>query len=643
MDEDEISFVATPASDAGCHIGLPFQRMFFQNDAGKNTNKHLRNNITYDEFDNKREHEERKKILQAHQPDIPQRCIVDQSETKRVVWLQSDELLRRQGLLKMNGMWVDKLQSQQILPIDENQNGVGSSIIGNENDEDDDDRKSMFSEPSILSSITSASNTTVVRKNTKTKSKNEKKIRGTSNGPGSIYRSTYAALSPPPSNISNIIEEENNKSNSNKDSRRPDSSEMGPIKKQLTCPRAKLYRNKKALNTNRVAISKHLSIPNHHASGKDLERHQRLSVLQLKMKANIGWFYTQRYLMMFPNELQPIVGTVPRNEGEIPELTCEYSDISFSSSCSSSSDHTDCIDYGSMPPITPVKCPVTNESFLDLAITGCLGLVPREQDYKALRPCRRQLIHHYEKSPDHCIVLMNKRSGCPLAVCAMKATSGSPVVRIYATRQMAFAQKPTATTRQLGLDWADDLPLYAWAEFHSEGDFPDKMNFTIFMVKRFDGCFSSQPSYKASFDGHATDDNGVVRSHVIEMAGRTDSERNMSGCALISIRADEMMTRSHSENVPNLSFYIDLAQGIDPAFLICFTAIVDEIIEKSMRMRCQNLTRGLIRKDSFSLTKKRLEARPRMTFDKRMTDVLPCKADFCTYGQCNFVDKEIVD
>jgi hypothetical protein len=582
MDDDEHSFVVTPPDDDGCHVGLPYQRIF-QNHAEKSTNKRLRNSITYDEFDNNSDNKERKKFLQAHQPDIPQRCIVDQHEIKRVIWLQSDELLRRQGMLKMHGMSVDEVLSQQILPIARNQICVGANVIENEGD---DDRKSIFSEPSIVSGITSASNTTVVRKNTKRKSKNEKKR--------DTHLSTYAASSPPQHNLSNVIKRE-------------------------------------TANFNRVAISDHPSIPNH-ITGKDLERRQFISVLRLKMKANIGWFYTQRYLKMFPSELKPIVGKVPRKERGIPGLTCESSNSSFSSGCSSSRDDTHCIDYGSMPPISPVICPVTKESFFDLATTGCLGLVPREQDHKALRSSRRQLRDHYEKSRDHCIVLINKRSGSPLAVCALKATSGSPVVRIYATRQMAFAQKPTATTRQLGLDWADDLPLYTWAEVKSEGDYLDEINFTVFMVKRFDGCFSSQPSYKASFGGHATDDNGAVRSPVMKMVGRTNNERQMSGCALIWIQADKMTTRTHSENASDLSFRIHLAQGIDPAFLICFTAIVDEILEKSMRMRCQNHRRRLTRKDSFSLTKERLEARSRLTTD------VPYEAEICTsYTNCNFV------
>jgi hypothetical protein len=548
--------VLTPTRDLNCNPGLPLQRNLYHNKAGNDDKKHFQNgNNGIAESSGKKENE-RKTFLQAHQPDIPQRCIIDQNEMKRAVWLQSDEFLRRHGRLRMHGMSVDELQSQHILPLRDYQRSADTSDVKMEN------RNIMLSEPSMVSGITSASNTTVVRKNTKTKTTNEMRNMNRSNGP--------------------------------------------------------------------FVASDRLSIPNH-ITGKALERNQCMSVLRLKMKANIAWFYTQRYLKMFPSEQKPIFGTIPRKEGEIPELTCESSDSSFASSCSSISDDSYRIDRASMPSVSPVRCGVTNESFLDLAITGCLGLVPREQDHKALRSSRRQLRDNHKDSPDHCIVLINKRSGSPLAVCVLEATSGAPVVRIYATRQMAFAQKATSTTQQLGLDWADDLPLFEWAEVKTAGDFQDKMIFDIFMVKRFDGWFSSQPSYKATYDRKAIYCNSAVRSPVIKMMGRTDSERHMSGCALIWIQTDEMLTRNPSKNGSNLSFRINLAQGIDPALLICFTAIADEILEKAMRMRCQNQSKGRVPTDSFSLTKKRLlDARSReMAAD-------PCKSKICTYTQCNF-------
>lgn len=607
IDDDEFCIVAAPTGAAGCHEGLPLHKMLFQND--------VPNDITSDRFQS--HDRQRKNFLDAHRPNCPQRCFVDQSEIKRAAWLQSDELLRRHGRLKMHGT-SENGRSQQIISMHENQNFVDTSAMKNK---DNDDRKSMISEPSMVSAITSASRTTVGRTNTKRISKNDR--------PTNIFSSVSGSSSISPTNLNNAGKDDMNYLVSDNYMKRP-------IEEQLAYARAKLYANHEALNIEKNAISYNQSVSNY------AERHECMSVLRLKMKANIGKFYTQRYLTMFQSEREPILGTIPNREEEVPELTCESSDSSFSSSSSSTSDHSNCMNYGFMPPIIPVKCSITNQSLFDFAITGCLGLVPREQDHKALRSSRRQLRHQYENIPENCIVLLNKRSGAPLAVCSLKATSGSPVVRIYATRQMAFAQKPIATTQQLGLDWTEDLPLYEWAEVKYEGDLLDEMSFTVFMVKRFDGYFPSQPSYKAWFDGYAADDNEAVRSPVIKMVGRTDSERNMSGCALIWIEADEMTRRMQTENVCDLSFHINLAQGIDPGFVICFTAIVDEILEKSMRMQCQNQTRGLLRKDSFSLTKKRLGARSRVTHDDRMFD-LPCKAGLGTFAHCNFLNRENTD
>ena len=176
--------------------------------------------------------------------------------------------------------------------------------------------------------------------------------------------------------------------------------------------------------------------------------------------------------------------------------------------------------------------------------------------------------------------------------CAMKAASGDPVVRIYATRQRVFAQRPAATTRQLGLDWADDLPLYAWAEVVSDGECLNTMKFSVFMANGSEGRFSSQPSYEASLHG--------VEHPVIKILGKTDMESTFSGCALISVCVDESSGKG-----TDVSFNLDLAQGIDPALMICFTAIVDEVMETSMRTQCKIHARRRIRKACYSLAKKR--------------------------------------
>jgi hypothetical protein len=73
------------------------------------------------------------------------------------------------------------------------------------------------------------------------------------------------------------------------------------------------------------------------------------------------------------------------------------------------------------------------------------------------------------------------------------------------------------------------------------------------------------------------------------MVGRTQTETEYSGCALLSMVADEQ-----NDEPPFLS--LSISRGIDPALLICFAAIVDESMEKTMRLHCELNTRKELRR-----------------------------------------------
>jgi hypothetical protein len=227
------------------------------------------------------------------------------------------------------------------------------------------------------------------------------------------------------------------------------------------------------------------------------------------------------------------------------------------------------IDFGGGPPSSPIRLMVTDSPFMDLAVTGSLGLVSRPRSRPLMSsPPRKQL-----KSPAHYIVLLNRRSGIPLAVCALKAAStGPPVVRIYTTKRRVFGQRPAASTRKLGLDWSESLPLYTWAEIVTEGKHPDAVKYSIFMASGSDGRFEDTPSYRATH--HASG------SPVIRMVGRTERDAAHTGCAVISLSQDEDATDEHG-----VFFHLSIARGIDPALIICFAAFLDEVVEKAMRLR----------------------------------------------------------
>ena len=227
------------------------------------------------------------------------------------------------------------------------------------------------------------------------------------------------------------------------------------------------------------------------------------------------------------------------------------------------------IKYSDGPPSSPIRLMVTDAPYMDLAITGSLGLVNRPRSRPLMSsPPRKQL-----KSPAHYIVLMNRRSGIPLAVCALKAAStGPPVVRIYTTKRRVFGQRPAASTKKLGLDWSESLPLYTWAEIVTEGKYPDVVKYSIFMATGSDGRFEDTPSYRATHYASV--------SPVIHMVGRTERDVTHTGCAVISLSQDKDATDEHG-----VFFHLSIARGIDPALIICFAAFLDEVVEKRMRLR----------------------------------------------------------
>jgi hypothetical protein len=64
-------------------------------------------------------------------------------------------------------------------------------------------------------------------------------------------------------------------------------------------------------------------------------------------------------------------------------------------------------------------------------------------------------------------------------------------------------------------------------------------------------------------------------------ANRDLVEERQAGCALISIKNDES-----GENHP--CYHLDISQGIDPALMIIFTAVLDEAFENSMQLQCKS-------------------------------------------------------
>jgi len=229
----------------------------------------------------------------------------------------------------------------------------------------------------------------------------------------------------------------------------------------------------------------------------------------------------------------------------------------------SSASHNSAVDFGTSPMSYPVQLLVTDSVFLDLAITGSLGLNQKKRRPKAC--IDRKLL----KSPDQYIVLLNRRSGIPIAVCALKTPcKGPPVVRIFTTKRRVFGQTKAATTKQLGLTWwKESLPLYPWAEIVTEGAYPETVRYSIFLTTGSHGEFEEKPSYKATHS-HAG-------SPEIRVVGRTEREATHSGCAILNM--------CQAESRDEVFMKVSIGRGIDPALMICFAAFIDEVLEKTMR------------------------------------------------------------
>ena len=560
----------------------------------------------------------KKKFLKLHRPDIFQRCIVDPDEVRRILSLQADELFRRQGLKTPDNKSAgvdfqvssESFETDMLVDDDDENDANGMKQImrfhptANKSLFDDIETTSRLlsdagasSLVSGMTGITTASRSTILAGNNAT---NYKKQIG-HRPKRSILSNDESLFSNLPPSILKIVEEGEPEVTvipsdpTENDGDTPTTAGATAVYPSLF---GRLMRRPEELDTTNLSHS------------IDVRRSQYMSVLRLKMKANLGPFYRQRYHLMFSNSPK-LIGPnsdskESRTEASIPELkTLGSSDVSSTSENSESHNGTyktissDYVHYGSLPPVKSIKCSVTGENFLDLAVTGSLGLLPHSngRDIPWSKPHRNP----NQKSPDEYIVLVNRRSGFPVAVCALKAAPGYPVVRIYATRQRVFTQRPSATTQQLGIDWAglNDVPLYAWAELVCDGEFPDPVTFCMYMANGSEGRFATQHSYEAAFNPSTTNNNNNSNKYsrmgrskslssqfVIQVKGRTDLERVLSGCALISLRGDDD---------GGGSFNIDLSQGIDPALLICFTAIIDEIVEKYMRTQCKTRARNKIR------------------------------------------------
>lgn len=469
-----------------------------------------------------------------HKFDRPMRCILDPAQVAHAIKQQNDELIRQEAQAAQQALLnSDSFDTPQ--PVDISMDStetwdVESSLMGTE---------FSFGAKTDVTTATTATGATPVAGNRDRYSATKKKSRSKADQ----FR-VLEAIEQTPSLRSN----NNKKNNALYDD--PSVASVNSI--FANDPK---QRSRKNLPPGvQVTTGAGCGVLFAQCSSDDLAtlRKEYSRALHLKVKAHMGNYYFGHYIKQFPNAPIP----------ESLDLTRTPSFEGPNRAWTDDSSALPGVNYGDFVHSSSIQMMVDDSDFMDLGITGSLGLVKR---FEVSQSGQRL------KSPNHYKVILNRRSGVPLAVCALKSPHGHPVVRIYTVKQRFFGQRSAATTKHLGLTWCEQpYPLYPWAEFTAEGEFPEPTRYSLFMSTGSEGRFEPKPSYRAH--------HRIMGSPEILVMGRTETEPDLQGAALISLQSGNKSDDDY--------FAVSVARGIDPALMMCLAAIVDETMENALRAQC---------------------------------------------------------
>ena len=472
------------------------------------------------------------KVLVTHQFDRPMRCMIDPAVTLEMFKHQMDEVIRLEA-------------SEAVPPVvnasdrtEEEMWDLESSILGTE-----------LSSTAGKTDITTGTGATPIVANRdkyaltgRTKRKYRTKVERFR----ILEESTTAKQLPGPlsrsqetSSSTHAMDQKSQHNSNTHDKPNGDSSSFSSYHGVI--PRSQLPPGVQPAVIGCGSIFTSLSSRRYSALREDYGR-----VLHLKVKSSAAKYFWCHYLKQFPQSPVPESVDLVRSSSSFSGISRAWTDSSIS---------LPDINYGDHVYASPVQMMLGDSDFLDLGLTGSLGLI---KCFEVSETGERL------KSPNHYKILLNRRSGVPLAVCALRSPNESPVVRIFAIKPRMYGQKPVATTEQLGLTWCQPYPLYPWAEFTAEGNFPDPARYNLYLSTGF-GRFEKQPSYRAVHE--------TVGSPEVLVLGKTEHERELTGSALLTLQTNEELDYSS----------VSVARGVDPALMICFTAILDEILEHNMR------------------------------------------------------------
>jgi hypothetical protein len=293
------------------------------------------------------------------------------------------------------------------------------------------------------------------------------------------------------------------------------------------------------------------------------------------------------------------------------------------------------VGFGTLsgPSSSPIRMWMTDQVFLDLALTGSLGWVSGKDRLKPPTYLTKQQISDSKLSPpippNRHLVLLNRRSFVPLVVCRAETGKkerggGPPVVGVYATKRRFSGQDPAATTRQWGLDWTSSgdemlkdpeispwpisntsdspsLPLYWWAKIEVAGSYPNRVRYLVFMARE-----STKKNEQVDFEEYASylAIHESFSSPEVLVLGRTDKkpDTKMSACAIVSLCHDgKRDSECACDDEDDIRTRLSVSNGTDPALMMCLAAVVDESMEKSLRLQSRGLAEAVYKRNQKSI------------------------------------------
>jgi len=463
--------------------------------------------------------------LESHKSDPPMQCIIDSNEVKRLIIFQGEELIRQER--------IERIENSK------NQNQCGASSRGSSSMLGAMD--SFVANTNLTTASSTETGATPLRNNLNDYSSTEK----------NKYRSKLEQVK--------VLEAIGAKCTfQNKTCRETNINEKKLLTKKIAIsPKSARLKKGIALNEEVPLCSKlgdgrfcDTVNPCLYLDNETLRKDYGRA-LHLKMKAHMGKFFWLKYLEKFP-------------QSPIPKSIALSRSVSIESISRSRTNSNSLVNYGNSIHSEAIKMMINDSDFLDLGMTGSLGLVKR---FEVAETGQRL------KSPNHYKALLNRRSGVPIAICTLKSPYGSPVVRIFTVKQRFYSQKPASTTKRLGINWCQSYPLYAWAELSADGEFPNPVEYSMYISNDSDGQLETKPSYRAF---HRT-----IGSPELLVMGKTGCGSELTGAAIISLQFND------EEDYLSVS----VARGIDPALILCFAGIIDETMENSMRTECERASK----------------------------------------------------